>query len=78
MPNQLTVDYIIRSPAGVTEEQDVYVWNGHRYLHEIDQHGNAVVYKVCTDPEVEVQHTHVRTYAKGVWTVIFLDFDEHA
>ena len=78
MPNQLTVDYITRSPAGVTEEQDVYVWDGHRYLHEIDQHGNAVVYKFCTDSETEVQHTHVRTYARGVWTIIFLDFDEHA
>ena len=78
MPNQLTVDYIVRSPAGLTEEQDIYLWDGHRYLHEIDQHGNCVVCKFCTDPEVEVQHTHVKTYARGTWTTVVQEFDEHA
>lgn len=78
MPNQLTVDYTTRSPAGINTEQDVYVWDGHRYLHELDQNGNLVVYKVCTDPEVEVQHTHVKTYARGVWSTVLLEYDEHA
>lgn len=78
MPNQLAVNYIVRSPAGITEEQDVYVWDGHRYLHEIDEHGNVAVYKHSTDPEVEVQHTHVKTYARMTWTTVVQEYDEHA
>ena len=78
MPNQLTVNYIVRSPQGNTEEEDVYVWDGHRYLHEIDPHSNLIVYKVCTDPTIEVQHTHVKTYARHAWATVALEYDEHA
>ena len=78
MPNQLVVEYLVRSPAGVITEQDTYEWDGHRFLHEIDNHGHLIVYKVATDPMIEKQHTHVKSYARNVWASVELEYDEHA
>ncbi len=77
--NKLFVYYLDRSGQSVHEAEDIYEWNSHRYSHEIDAYGNLSVYKVdhpVTDPPVNP--IHVRTYARGIWTRVFLDYDEHA
>jgi hypothetical protein len=79
MPNGITVEYRQYEGDRILTETDAFIWtNGHRYLHEIDDHGNLVICKYCTDSQVEVQHTHIKSYARGIWTTVFQEFDEHA
>ncbi len=77
--DKLLVYYLDRTGKATQEKEDVYDWNGHRYSHEIDTHGNLVVYKVDhPKQEPPVNPIHVKTYARGIWTRVFLDYDEHA
>lgn len=78
--NKLFVYYLERSGQAVQELEDVYDWNSHRYFHEIDIFGNLSIYKAhhAEPPPALPEHIPVRVYARGIWTRVFLDYDEHA
>ena len=75
--NKLIVHYLVRTGQSISEEMDEFNWNSHRYMHEVDNHSNLIVFKHCNAPVDATKKTHVKTYARGVWTVVDLDYDEH-
>lgn len=74
--NKLVVEYKRQTGQSQTTETDEFVWNAHKYQHEIDTFGNLVVCKLSDTP-TESQNTHIKTYARGTWLMVYLDLDEH-
>ena len=76
--NKLIVQYVIKQGNSVSTQTDEYVWNAHRFCHELDHHDNLVITKSEYPPSVVDHHRmHIKTYAKGTWITVELDYDEH-
>ena len=75
--NKLIVRYIIRQGNSISTDIDEYIWDGHRYLHQLDHYDNLVISKMPNPPEPENHKIHVKTYAKGTWATVEFDYDEH-